>query len=103
MKILEKSCCVFSSHKLVLRRQPTLTEQNKKNMKTSAFTLIQRSFAADLVKLPEWKGPSSFVDFDIDDWYCFAKWMREEDESGSLTQDDIDLCNEIADVIMSEL
>ena len=72
-------------------------------MKTPAFNPIQRFFAADLVKLPEWDGPSKFVDFDDDDWYSFAKWMREEDESGSLTQDDIDLRNEIADVIMSEL
>jgi hypothetical protein len=72
-------------------------------MKTTTFTSLQRSFAADLVKLPEWEGPSSFVDFDDGDWYSFAKWMREEDQSGSLTQDDIDLCNEIADVIMSEL
>ena len=72
-------------------------------MKTPAFTSIQLSFAADLVRLPEWQGPFRFVDFDDEDWYRFAKWMREEDESGSLTEDDIDLCHQIADVIMSEL
>ena len=56
-----------------------------------------RSFASDLAQLPEWNGPKKLDNFDEQDWVNFADYVRRDD--GSLSADDIVLCDEIAEAI----
>ena len=63
------------------------------------LTSIARSFASDLAKLPEWDGPKNLDQFSDDDWTRFAEYVATDD--GTLSEEDRELCEEIASVLES--